>query len=116
MNAPDRARAVYLDHMTRLEGVTQEVVANGYISERMGDGLVSQGVESERGVTETPSAVPAGTRVSSRAVRKKRSRTAMKDGRSSSLKKPRLVPVCYHSYIYYVHEIGSSKISPSHSC
>ena len=35
---------MYLDHMARLEGVTQEVESNGCISDRMGDGLVSHGV------------------------------------------------------------------------
>ena len=44
----DRARSVYLDHVARLEGVAQEVVANGSLSGRMGDGLVShRGVRPE---------------------------------------------------------------------
>ena len=37
----DRARSVYLDHVGRLEGVTNEGQVNGSPSGRMGDGLVS---------------------------------------------------------------------------
>ena len=37
----DRARSVYLDHITRLEEVTQDIVTGGGITEGTGDGLVS---------------------------------------------------------------------------
>ena len=39
----DRAKSVYLDHVARLKGITQEVLVNGSLSDRMGDGLVSHG-------------------------------------------------------------------------
>ncbi len=41
----DRARSVYLDHMTRLEGVTHcqlKTTCNGSVADKMGDGLVSR--------------------------------------------------------------------------
>ncbi len=38
----DRAKSVYLDHVARLENVAQEMLVNGSLSDRMGDGLVSQ--------------------------------------------------------------------------
>ena len=60
--------------MTRLEGVTQGVGTNGYISERTGDGLVSQRVSEEvaepveTGGGEVPSEVVSAV---SRGPRKK---------------------------------------------
>lgn len=82
----DRARAVYLDHMTRLEGVTQGVVTNGGISERMGDGLVSRGVGLE-GVVKDVGMRSGGVSVSQGVVRR---RDGVKDG-GGRAKKPRLL-------------------------
>ena len=80
----DRARAVYVDHMSRLEGVTHGIVTNGDVAERAGDGLVAHG--HHRGRLRRMALLGAGSH-GAEGVEPRH------DSGSTSRKKPRLTGV-----------------------
>lgn len=88
---------MYLDHVGRLEEVTQDVVTNGTLSERTGDGLVSHGVgvAPREGEGPAPDVATAsgGTEaglMSCRVRIKKSYRADVKSGEWPCRKKPRV--------------------------